>query len=424
MNPSMQKERLLHEADLIRSIFLAGKQGTVSSVEDGAPVFNILWETIDPPTTNQFLQFDYIKNPTGTVRWFFPKTNAYPTHLALYNSAHFKARVYKLLTSLTFKLGLKRKLFSGGFTVSFTEPLPLMELLDQIPHDSYAVFTGTVGENRKSVIALNQGTETTHFIKLAHTLKAERLLEREVETLALLRSKLLPGMVFPRLHAASHASAAVLSNVKPPAGRESAHLEVLHIRAIVDIALQFKQRRILADTPFFKEIQKNLSVIERQEIADSRLNPQQIGRIAQLLQQVYTQIDERLVVQLSLAHGDFTPWNMYLSQDKVHVYDWELARQQMPLLYDWYHFIYQSGVLLIRQNYQEIQREIKKSFRLPGAKRFLDSQYADPDFYHRLYLLHVVSYYLKIYMEEPQVHMQVHWLLDVWEKALKAMARP
>ena len=42
----------------------------------------------------------------------------------------------------------------------------------------------------------------------------------------------------------------------------------------------------------------------------------------------------------------------------------------------------------------------------------------DPQRYHKLYLLAIVSYYLRIYMDEAEVHMQVHWLIQTWRQAL------
>ena len=123
--------------------------------------------------------------------------------------------------------------------------------------------------------------------------------------------------------------------------------------------------------------------------------------------------------QTSLAHGDFTPWNMYLSDNYVHLYDWELSRKGLPLFFDLYHYMYQSGVLLLRQNYQQILREISRSLRLPHSKRLCKQYGLDLQYYHKLYLLYIISYYLRIYMDEESVHMQVHWLMNIWDQALQ-----
>lgn len=45
------------------------------------------------------------------------------------------------------------------------------------------------------------------------------------------------------------------------------------------------------------------------------------------------------------AHGDFCPWNMIIHQDKLFVYDWEMATY-FPLGYDLFTYIFQTSFLL------------------------------------------------------------------------------
>ena len=401
------------ETRLLQEIFAASERSIRSEEID------IYWdeEVASTPSANH--SFWYINNPNGTLRWIFPKSNKYPTHLALFNSAHLKARLYKLATHLAFKTGLKKRLMSGSFTVNAKNQLPFFDLINQIPHDSYAVFTGTIGENRKSVVALNKKSRTTHFIKIAHTETAQELLRNEIQTLDFLASKHMPALDIPKLHSASTPSAVILSNIKPKDGRENARLEALHVRALLDLYESTRQRRVMADLPCFQEINVNLRKLERAMPLDESLSLDQLERMIGLLNQLKAQIDDRLIVHTSLAHGDFTPWNMYLSERKLHVYDWELAKERIPLLYDLFHFIYQSGILLIKQDFGAIHREIQRALRLPGMQNYLKRRNIDPDLYHQIYLLHLITYYLNIYTRQPKLHMQVQWLLKIWEAALK-----
>ena len=400
------------ETRLLQEIF-AGRELEKSSNE-----IDILWDE-EVHSSSSGIPFWYINNPNGTLRWIFPKSNRYPTHLALFNSAHLKARLYKLATHFAFKTGLKKKLMSGCFSIPDQKELPFIRLINQIPHDSFAVFTGTMGENRKSVVALNRKSRTTHFIKIAHTEKAITLLVNEQQTLNFLSSKHMPAMDVPVVHPASTPKAIMLSNIKPRDGRENARLEVLHLRALVDLYENTRQRRVLADLRCFQEIKLNLSQLERAIPVDESLSLDQLERMIDLLNQLKAQIDDRLIVQTAMAHGDFTPWNMYLSDHQLHVYDWELAQDSIPLFYDLFHFIYQSGILLIKQDFSAILREIKRALRLPGMQNYLKRKNIDPDTYHQIYLLYLISYYLNIYVRQPKLHIQVQWLLKTWEAALK-----
>lgn len=41
---------------------------------------------------------------------------------------------------------------------------------------------------------------------------------------------------------------------------------------------------------------------------------------------------------VALAHGDFTPWNVFMAGDKLYVFDWEYAHWGYPVGYDQVHF--------------------------------------------------------------------------------------
>lgn len=41
---------------------------------------------------------------------------------------------------------------------------------------------------------------------------------------------------------------------------------------------------------------------------------------------------------VAMAHGDFTPWNSFLTGDRLYVFDWEYAHPTYPLGYDEIHF--------------------------------------------------------------------------------------
>jgi thiamine kinase-like enzyme len=45
------------------------------------------------------------------------------------------------------------------------------------------------------------------------------------------------------------------------------------------------------------------------------------------------------ILPVTLAHGDFTPWNTFLMGERLYVFDWEYAQPAYPLAYDAVHFI-------------------------------------------------------------------------------------
>ena len=65
----------------------------------------------------RWLSFDFINNPDGTIRWFYPSAGMTAGHLSLYNAASVKARLYKTITRIAFRLGQAHCLASGTFRV-------------------------------------------------------------------------------------------------------------------------------------------------------------------------------------------------------------------------------------------------------------------------------------------------------------------
>lgn len=409
------------DIEIIHKILLSGQPvfaGDVSaparihlSVENDEPDFETVYTR----------KFYYINNPTGQIRWFFPADSAQPAYLSLYNSASLKAWAYKFATEIAFSSGTQKRLTSGSFEVWSDQGIPLVDLLRRIPHDNFGVFTGTFGENRKSIIALNQGKKTTHFVKVAHSNTAEKLLQNEMKMLNLMGEGMFSATEVPVVYPDSTAQNLILSNVRPDKYRDSSRMEVLHVKALEEWYSQFTSGAVLEEADFYHQITANLAQIMEMDIADPQINKETIRSLVRGIKQLYHEVDEGTFVPLSIAHGDFTPWNMYLSKDKVHVYDWELAKEQMPLLFDFFHYVYQSGILLIRQSPRRIQTEIRRSFLLPGMYDLVKKYRLDINLCHKLYFLYITTYYLKIYLSEPHVHTQVHWLLNTWNHAVQEL---
>jgi thiamine kinase-like enzyme len=58
-----------------------------------------------------------------------------------------------------------------------------------------------------------------------------------------------------------------------------------------------------------------------------------IASVTALLRPVQDQIP------VCLAHGDFTPWNTFLQDGRLYVFDWEYANLAWPVGFDLAHFI-------------------------------------------------------------------------------------
>ena len=124
-------------------------------------------------------------------------------------------------------------------------------------------------------------------------------------------------------------------------------------------------------------------------------------------------------VPVSISHGDFTPWNMYMDSNRLYVYDWELAKNGIPMLFDLFHFVFQSQVLLHRKDFTDVKENIKQVLNTASAQSIIHKYDINTNLHYKLYLLFNISYYMRIYMSERELLTQSHWMIDAWLDALQ-----
>jgi Phosphotransferase enzyme family len=277
-----------------------------------------------------------------------------------------------------------------------------------------AIFTGTVGENRKAVVALEDQQGRHWFFKQPLTKAAGKLTQNEASVLADLSQYDFQKMAIPT--AMPFGAGLMVSDVKPLAASNSFDLQPAHFEAVAELAQCTFQLRPLGDLPFWKEMNDHLKALQSQPILND-LPPDTVRRVIAKLLAMRSKIDPKKEVPTTLAHGDFTPWNMYLGNGQLHVYDWELS-ERLPLLYDAFHFVFQSGVLVKRQPNKGIQAAVFSMKKKEVVQLMLVGQGSSFEELYQLYLLRNTSYYLLKYLRQKPLHQQAHWQLAAWDAAL------
>ena len=93
----------------------------------------------------------------------------------------------------------------------------------------------------------------------------------------------------------------------------------------------------------------------------------------------------------------------------------ELAKNDIVLLYDFFHFIFQSQILISKSDYKSIYEVIVTLIKNNSRLKDIVQKYnIDINENYKLYLLYTVSYYLDKYNNQEKLHDQVFWLIDVW----------
>ncbi|MEL6866635.1 MAG: hypothetical protein AAFP19_19570 [Bacteroidota bacterium] len=360
-----------------------------------------------------------INNPDGSIRWIVPSDNKYPGFLNLYNANTLKAKAFRHLAKQLFQRGVPHLLASGSFVFFHKGPHPIERYLADFSNQEYTIFTGTIGLNRKAIIELGQNGQSTHFIKWPVSPKSLSLVQQEEQAIRRTSQLGIRGLSLPRIRTLG--KALLQSNVKNGQQYSADHLSAVHMQLLLRAYEHSEETSPLTALASYREIGERLTRLKNGHLLLNGMNPEYTGQLIDRMDQHYQAIDADTLVSFAWAHGDFTPWNMYLSKEGVALYDLELSRMDMPLLYDAFHFIFQSAILIHRYGYSRIRSQLRALANMPEVQKMVDQYQLDIDLHLRFYLLYNISYYLEQYIQQIRLHAQVHWLVDVWLETLRSI---
>lgn len=350
-----------------------------------------------------------IQNPDGSIRWFLPETAKNPDFLSLYNSSGLKSKLFSLAANTSFSLGLQKWFCHGQFNLYSKEADYFKNKFEQA---DVAVFTGTVGENRKAVVALCEQSKATHFIKVPVSGQSKKLIQEEHRHLSALNQFDFKKVCLP--DSTMKVTGIQLSNIKPAEVKPGLHFQKTHIDALKDLYANTFQMKMFSKLDTYKDVSSWLEEIRKQQGVSDQIPRQKTERLAYNLKILLHAFDKEAICPVAYTHGDFTPWNMFVTEECIHLYDWELAMPEQLLLYDAFHHIFQTGVLILHEPFLAIKDKIERLERMPEIVDLIERYRIDFRESYRWYLIRNCSYYLNLYMKQQNLHKQAHWLLDCW----------
>lgn len=110
-------------------------------------------------------------------------------------------------------------------------------------------------------------------------------------------------------------------------------------------------------------------------------------------------------VNFSAYHADFTPWNMFVENGRLFVFDWEYARTTYPPMLDHYHFFTQTAIF--EKHWQG--KEIIEFLQSPDANWINRENYI-------LYLLDIIARFTM--REKGTVEGDIARSMKIWNDLL------
>lgn len=341
----------------------------------------------------------FIKNPNGSIRWIWNANNSQPLFLKFYNVGGIRSKIFTLAVKIIFGLKVQKIVFNKKTYYFKKRENSFFDCTDK-----WALFTGTVGANNKAILYADAS-----FFKIATTANSKRLIRSE--------HKVLSNLNFDFFHIPKSKQISEhvvqLSDITC-GGKRTKKIEIAHLKALTEMNFKGRDLIQIKDWKLFNELKFNFS-----EITDERIPKNMMRKIAMLLDD----ISKNDYINVSLSHGDFTSWNMFENKEKISLYDWELFAFDRSTGFDYFHFIIQQGILVDRKSWREIYQDIKEQCSGESASFLFNYDLGILNKYLKFYLLINCIGYLRIYSFQPKWHVQVDWLLQVWNDALNEFVK-
>lgn len=253
--------------------------------------------------------------------------------LALFQPLLASARRMKWVAQLLSRVGLQRlwarhRVFLAG------DPALGTHFSNQSAA-SFAYFTGTDNPHRKlAVQVMDRAGGLLGFAKVTRDPQVALLLEHEAAMLRRARALELHCAHVPEVlfHGKTQAASLLVTDTRKTASTPATtHLTRLHLAFLDELARKTAVRQPLLARTLASQYADRLTQCA------SRLGPEWHDRIVKAIALLEQQGDAELPAVL--AQGDFTPWNSFLVDGRLYVFDWEYAQSQQVLGLDLVHFV-------------------------------------------------------------------------------------
>lgn len=356
----------------------------------------------------KFMHYFKIKNGDGK-EWILPSSNL-QTALQIYQPSGWKGKGIKVLLPYLHKISFIRN-FLGLLMCDSPISFELNKQIEDIFRTSkleYSWFGGTPNTHQKITIQIFKGKNILGYCKLSKSSKVYALFEREKEYLVWLAQKgvnHVPNCLYCG-KIGTDEYMFVQTTEKTPHSKAIHDLGNLELSFLSELEQKTKHKLFYENSDQFKSVARLkscLNLFQRKEKSVLQF----------LIEKVEVYYLPNVMYTFAAYHSDFTPWNMFVEDDKLFVFDFEYAGYSyMPYL-DVFHYIFQTAMFEKGWNATMIYDYLQKSEEQFG-KYFVDFSTA-----LCLYLIDVIGLYAE--REQGFIDAQQKIRLEVADMYMKSL---
>ena len=327
------------------------------------------------------IDFLCLKNSVGQ-EWLFPVKNTY-RFLSLYFPSSIKGKIVRFLLPLCAFLPFLRKICRIE-KEKFCLPKELDSCIKKVFNlDSYefAVFGGSPCAHQKMTLMIMKDNRYLGYCKLSDNKEMFEIFRHESEVLNLLKNKgvdSIPSVLFCD-ELKNGLFVFVQTTERAGLVRKAMFGDKEVFSFLNEVKSLTSQKMDYLETDFCKTLKLLKS------------NVCLLGDKKDDVLRVIDRVEEYLVknkYEYCVYHGDFTPWNSFIVNDRLFVFDFEYSQKSYPIFLDFFHFFTQTHIYDNYMSKEDIWNEYVK--RRDEMKEYI----LNVDFYYSCYLLGIMSFYL------------------------------
>lgn len=287
----------------------------------------------------------------------------------------------------------------------------------KINNFDFILYTGTYGYYQKfNAQIMDKEGNIIAYAKIGHNEQTKKRIIHEVKILELLNNMSLLHIEVPKIILKDnlpYSSDTILIQSPPPNAYKKIirNLEESHIIALVELFQKTAKEHVNGDILLRKLRKSFLNLVSYKTI----LNNKEFKDIFTIMGKTLEILDKSLndsKITLGLSHGDFTPWNVYMGDNNLFIFDWELADFRAPL-WDIYNFILHTEILIHKRDDRVILRKIVNNGSLYAhlIEKYLYqlNEEVDLNKYTSLtiYLFEILTYYIKYVVRQTEAGFKI-----------------
>ncbi len=206
-------------------------------------------------------------------------------------------------------------------------------------HLEFSIFCGTPCVHQKITMQVSQGSRILGYCKFTGSEEIASLFEKETATLRLLEEKRMKGL--PLALYCGKLENGIYAFIQSTEKTRKA--KILHEWGTLHEDFLYRLRKITKTTLPYEQTDY-CRTLEALKVHLEWLPKEVDRRVVERACALLTQEWQGKEVEFSAYHADFTPWNMFVENGLLFVFDWEYAQMTYPPMLDRYHFFTQTAI--------------------------------------------------------------------------------